>query len=105
MAITRDFKKTVQARALRDRAFREGLLKESIESMLSGDTNTGKTLLRDYINATLGFEKLGSMTRKSPKSLMRMFGPGGNPTADNFFGVICALQQKEGVRFQVKPIR
>ena len=58
MAITRDFKETVQTRALSDHKFREGLLRESIESMLSGDIKTGKALLRDYINATVGFEKL-----------------------------------------------
>jgi len=54
MAITRDFKETVKARALRDPAFREGLLRESIECMLSGDIATGKTILRDYIKATIG---------------------------------------------------
>lgn len=101
MAITRDFKATIQARALRDSAFREGLLKESIESMLSGDMDTGKALLRDYINATIGFESLGKATHKSPKSLMRMFSPDGNPRADNLFDVLYLLQKKEGVRLQV----
>ena len=68
MAITRNFKETIQARALKDSKFRTGLLKESIESMLAGDMETGKTLLRDYINATIGFEKLSSIAEKSPKS-------------------------------------
>ena len=53
MAITRNFKETIQARALKDSKFRTGLLKESIESMLAGDTETGKMILRDYINATI----------------------------------------------------
>ncbi len=105
MAITRNFKETIQARALRDPKFRTGLLKESIESMLAGDTETGKMLLRDYINATIGFEKLGSVVNKSPKSLMRMFSPSGNPTANNLFGVIHTLQKKEGVHFEVKTSR
>ena len=102
MAITRNFKETIQARALKDSKFRTGLLKESIESMLAGDTETGKIILRDYINATIGFEKLGSMVEKSPKSLMRMFSPSGNPTANNLFGIIHTLQKKEGVHFEVK---
>jgi len=102
MAITRNFKDTVQARALRDEEFRQGLLTESVECMLSGDTNTGKSLLRDYINATVGFEKLADMTDKPSKSLMRMFSPSGNPTANNLFAIINTLQQQEGVRLQIQ---
>jgi len=102
MALTRSFEETVRKRALRDRPFREALFKEGIECLLSGEVDVGKSLLRDYINATLGFEKLGSLTDKSPKSLMRMFSPNGNPRADNLFGVISALQQKEGVTFHVR---
>ena len=78
MALTRDFKETIQARVARDPAFREALLKEGVECLLAGDVDTGKAVLRDYINATIGFEALGGLTDKSPKSLMRMFGPRGN---------------------------
>ena len=88
MALTRDFKETIQARVKRDPAFREALLKEGVECLLSGDVETGKTVLRDYINATIGFEALGDLTDKSPKSLMRMFGPKGNPQARNLFEII-----------------
>ena len=66
MQPTRDFKETVQARAERDREFREGLLKEGVECLLSGDVEVGKIVLRDYINATIGFEELGTLTRKPP---------------------------------------
>jgi hypothetical protein len=104
MAIIRDFKETVQARALHDPAFREGLLKESIDNMLAGDIETGKALLRDYINATIGFEELGSLIHKSPKSLMRMCSSSGNPTASNLFGIIYTLQQKEGLHLQVQAV-
>ena len=105
MAITRNFKETVQARALRDPEFREGMLRESIECMLAGDLKTGKALLRDYINAIVGFEKLGRLTKKNPKSLMRMLSPKGNPTASNLFDVICTLEKKENVRYHLSPIR
>ena len=71
MALTRDFKETIQERARRDAAFREALLKEAVDAMLSGDVETGKTVLRDYINATVGFDKLATVTKKSPKSLMK----------------------------------
>ena len=70
--------------------------------MLAGDIATAKTILRDYINATVGFAELADATRIPSKSLMRMFGPSGNPRADNLFEVVTFLQQREGVRFQVK---
>jgi len=81
MALTKDFKDTIKNRIERDAAFREELLKEGIECLLAGDVDTGKAVLRDYINATMGFETLGEATDRSPKSLMRMFGPKGNPQA------------------------
>jgi DNA-binding phage protein len=70
--------------------------------MLTGDIATAKTILRDYINATVGFTELADATHISSKSLMRMLGPGGNPRADNLFVVVSFLQRREGVRFQLK---
>ena len=102
MPLTKDFKETIQARARRDSAFREALLKEAIDSLLSGDVETGKTVLRDYINATVGFDELAAVTKKSPKSLMRMLGPSGNPQARNFFEIVAYLQKKEGVQLKVR---
>jgi len=104
-ANTRDFKEIVQERALRDKEFREGILRESIVCMLSGDIKTGKALIRDYINATVGFEKLSRLTHKDPKSLMRMFSVNGNPTANNLFEVIHILQEKEGVHYELQAVR
>ena len=105
MAITRDFKETVQARALVDPEFREGMLRESLECMLAGDFKTGKTLLRDYVNAIIGFEQLGKLTKKDPKSLMRMLSSDGNPTASNLFDVIYALEKKENIQYHLRPIQ
>lgn len=102
MALTRDFKETIRARVARDPRFRKELLREGIESMLSGDIDTGKTILRDYINATVGFTGLAEATHIPSKSLMRMLGPRGNPRADNLFEVVSFLQQREGVRFHVR---
>ncbi len=105
MALTRDFKETVQVRVERDPAFREALLKEGVECLLSGDVDTGKIILRDYINATIGFEELGGLTDKSPKSLMRMFGPRGNPQARNLFEIISCLLKREGFHFELRTVR
>ena len=101
MPLTREFRDTIQARVRRDAAFRKELLRESVESFLSGDIETGKAVLRDYINATVGFAELAEVTNHSPKSLMRMFGPSGNPQARNLFEIVEYLQRKERVRFKV----
>ena len=102
MALTRDFKETIRARVARDPKFRKELLCEGIEAMLTGDIATAKTILRDYINATVGFTELAEATRIPSKSLMRMLGPTGNPRAGNLFDVVSFLQQREGVRFHLK---
>jgi DNA-binding phage protein len=101
MALTREFKELVKARVERDPKFRTALLKEAVETMLSGDVATGKAVLRDYINATIGFERLGKATGTPPKSLMRMFGPAGNPRSDNLFSVISLLQKEARLKLHV----
>jgi len=101
MALTRDFKETVKARAERNAAFREALLTEAVERLIAGEVEVGKAVLRDYINATVGFEKLAKATGTPSKSLMRMFGPKGNPRANNLFAVIGKLQRVSGIRLAV----
>ena len=105
MALTRDFRETVQARVKRDPAFRQGLLTEALESLLSGEMSLGKELLRDYINAAVGFPRLARDTKIHVKTLHQMFGPRGNPTASNLFQIVAYLQRAEGVRFEVRSAR
>jgi len=76
-------------------------LTESVQSLLAGDIETGKSALRAYINATIGFEELAKVTGTPPKSLMRMFGPAGNPNARNLMTVISHLQKAAGLNLQV----
>ena len=104
MALTHSFKERVQKRVMTDKKFRKALLREAVETMLSGDVETGKAILRDYINATVGFEKLGSATGTSAKSLMRMFSPKGNPQAKNLFAVISHLQKQTGIKLHLASI-
>ena len=101
MAKTKSFRDLVQHHVKNDPKFAEALLREGIDAMLSGDLDTGKTIMRDYIKATVGFEKLAEATDTPPKSLIRMFGPRGNPQARNLFSVIGYLQKRAGVRFHV----
>jgi DNA-binding phage protein len=100
--LTRNFKDTVKARIDRDPAFRDELLREGIECFLQGDVVTGKSILRNFINATIGFRRLGEVTQTQPKSLMRMFSETGNPRADNLFSVISHLQAENGISLSVQ---
>jgi hypothetical protein len=101
MARTKSFKDLVQHHVKNDKRFAEALFREGVDAMLSGDVDTGKTILRDYIKATVGFEKLGAATGAPPKSLIRMFGPRGNPQAKNLFSVISYLQKRARIRLRV----
>src|SRR3974390_3051143 len=101
MGVTKSFKELVQRRVAAEPAYAEALLREGVDTMLSGDVDTGKSILRDYIKATVGFEKLGEATGAPPKSLIRMFGPHGNPQTRNLFSVIGYLQKRAGVRLHV----
>jgi len=67
MARTKSFTDLVQQHVRRDTKFAQALLREGVDAMLSGDIETGKTILRDYIKATVGFEKLGAATQTPPK--------------------------------------
>lgn len=102
MPLTIDFRETIRERAQTDAAFRRGLLQESVELMLSGDVRTGQKIIRNYINATVGFHGLAEQTHIPKKSLMRMFGPKGNPSSLNMFGVIAELAKTEGVSLSLK---
>ncbi|TWU31404.1 helix-turn-helix domain-containing transcriptional regulator [Novipirellula artificiosorum] len=101
MALTRDFKETVKDRADRDPEFRDELLTEALEAIVCGDVDVAKVMLRDYINATVGFERVGKAVDKDPKSLMRMLSSCGNPNVKNLFSVTRFLQKDAGVQFSV----
>src|SRR5271156_1867428 len=105
MALTTDFRESVQADIKRDPAFRRGILSEALESLLGGEVPLAKELLRDYINATVGFPKLAAHTKIHVKTLHQMFGPNGNPTANKLFEIVAYLQTAEGVRFEVRSTR
>ncbi len=102
MALTRSFKERMTARVQADPAFASALLAEAVDAMLSGDLDTGKAVLRDHINAGLGFDRLSALTGTPVKSLMRMFSPSGNPNARNLFRVIGALQAECGISLALR---
>ena len=97
----RGFRETVQARVRNDEKFRRGLLKDAIEELLAGETALGREILRDFINAAIGFPELAAKTGIHAKTLHQMFGPKRNPTAANLFSIIAALQEEEGLKLRV----
>jgi len=104
MHLTKSHSLTVQDRIRRDPSFRSGILSEALEMLLSGEVPVARLILRDYINATITFPKLAAGTKIHVKTLHQMFGPNGNPTANNLFEIISYLQRTEGVRFEVRPV-
>jgi DNA-binding phage protein len=102
MALTRDFRETTYARARSDAAFRRALLSQAVDAYLGGDERTGKAVLRDFINATVGFEDLAAALGKPSKSLHRMLGLRGNPNTSNFFAILRVCQEKAGIRLRVR---
>lgn len=101
MPLTKNFNETIKARLQKSPGFRRALLREAISSMIAGDLETGKSLLRKYIHGTIGFARLGEAVGHSSKTLMRMLGPTGNPQLRNFFEILAYLQKIEGSRLEV----
>jgi hypothetical protein len=101
MPLTKSFNETIKTKLQQSEGFRRALLREAIACMIAGDVETGKSLLRKYINGTIGFVKLGADLNRSPKVLMRMFSASGNPQAKNLFEIVAYLQKIEGTVLEV----
>ena len=104
MALTRNFKQTVVERVERDPQFATALLDEAATLFLSGEPETARFILRDLVNATIGFEQLAEMTARPSKSLHRMLSPKGNPSMDNLAAIFSAVRQWLKVAFEVHTI-
>ncbi len=104
MSITRDTKDTINERLISDPAFTGALLDEAINLFLSGEPDVARLVLRDLVNATLGFEKLAKEIERPSKSLHRMLSARGNPTMDNLTKIICILRDRLGLDIEVRAI-
>ena len=105
MALTRSFKDTVMARIEHDPKYGRALLQEAVQCLLDNEVDVGKTILRDYINATVGFGALSEGTGRQTKSLMRMLSASGNPQASSIFQIIRQVQDLTGVQLKVGASR
>jgi DNA-binding phage protein len=104
MALTRDFKQTVAERVQRDPAFARALLDEAATLFLNGEPLTARLILRDLVNATMGFEALAAETAKPAKSLHRMLSKKGNPTMDNLAAILGVVRRRLGVDLQARTV-
>jgi DNA-binding phage protein len=102
MPLSREFKHTIRERAARDPAFRLAMLEDALSALDVGEATDAKILLRDFINATVGFPALGEAVGRHPKTLMRMFSPKGNPTLDALADVLKELAGREGYVVRVE---
>ena len=105
MPLTRDFRATIKERVHRDPAFAEALLDEAATLFLNGEPPTARLILRDLVNATVGFEGLAAETAKPAKSLHRMLSESGNPSMDNLAAIFEVLKKKLGVELEAHSIK
>jgi len=105
MALTKDFKQTVVERVERDPKFAKALLDEAATLFLNNETETARLILRDLVNATLGFEELAAKTEKPSKSLHRMLSPKGNPSMDNLAAIFSAVRSRLNVGIEARSIQ
>ena len=104
MPLTIEFKEVFKASIKRDPNFGHEVLRGAVQCLLDNDLATGRALLRNYVNATIGFKQLAKSTGGQEKSLMRMLSVNGNPQAKNLFAIIDALQRLNGFQLEVRAV-
>jgi DNA-binding phage protein len=104
MALTHDFRQTVADRVERDPAFAKALFDEAATLFLNGEPDTARLILRDLVNATVGFETLAQITDRPSKSLHRMLSSNGNPSMDNLAAIFGALRGRLRVDIEVHAV-
>ncbi len=105
MALTRDFKQTIAERMQREPEFARALLDEAATLFLNGEPVTARLILRDLVNATVGFEGLAAETAKPSKSLHRMLSRRGNPSMDNLASIFGVVRKRLGVQIEAHAVK
>lgn len=105
MALTRDFKETVSARVVREPAFAKALLDEAATLFLNGDPHVARLILRDLVNASVGFEALAVETKTPSKSLHRMLSERGNPSMDNLAAIFDVVRKRLGLNIRAQAVK
>ena len=105
MVMTRDSSQTVVDRVKRDPAVAKALLDEAVTLFLNGEPDTARIVLRDLVNATVGFERLATATGKPAKSLHRMLSTRGNPSMDNLSMILGVLRKRLRVKLATRTVK
>jgi len=105
MALTRDFKNTIVERVEREPAFAKAMLNEAATAFLNGEPEVARLILRDLVNATVGFEQLALLTNRPSKSLHRMLSPTGNPGMDSLAAIFAAIRSFLHVGIQARSVK
>lgn len=77
---------------------------QAVKLFMSGEPDTAKLILRDLVNATVGFESLAEEIHKPAKSLHRMLSTSGNPTMSNLSAIFAAIKRMLKVDIQTKVV-
>jgi DNA-binding phage protein len=102
--LTADSSETVQSRIKADPAFAEALLREATDMFLNGEAEAARLLLRDVVNATVGFEQIAIATNRPSKSVHRMLSARGNPTMESLSAVFSAIRKVLNVTFETHTV-
>ena len=103
--MTVDSAETVRARIKTDPAFAEALLREATDMFLNGETEAARLLLRDVVNATVGFEQIAVATQRPSKSVHRMLSARGNPTMESLSAIFAAIRKVLNISFETHTVR
>jgi len=102
--LTVDSSETVQARIKADPEFAEALLREATDMFLNGEAEAARLLLREVVNATVGFEQIAATTNRPSKSIHRMLSARGNPTMESLTAVFSAIRKVLNVTFETHTV-
>lgn len=104
VALTRNFTEAIKERAARDPAFARAMLDDAATTFLNGEPQIARLILRDLVNASVGFEQLAAETNRPSKSLHRMLSAQGNPSMDNVAAIFGAVRKRLGLTFEAHAV-
>jgi DNA-binding phage protein len=102
--IGRSFDEFIEDRIRREPDLGHGLLEEAVLAILNGELPAARNLIRNVIKGSIGYAELSRRTGTPEKSLIRMFGPKGNPTAANLSAVLAQLLRQAGVEVRLTRV-
>lgn len=96
--LTKDVNEMSEEEIQSDSDLAIAILEEAISVFINGEPDVARLMLRNLVNATVGFETLATKTDKPSKSLHRMLSAKGNPTMDNLVAIVSVLREQLKVK-------